>query len=296
LANNDRERLKRISLEIARHLCEEGPHIGIVPLKRVREPNLEIQETETNGWCALVGSISLSGTREVWIEIWLDHWTTASRRRFYCGFAGSDAALLEVVAAAPERYEPRRVFTRRDMATGEYARLKQELPKSLLGCPIHERLGSHGFFGLYFHEPLSTDQARSAFARNAVDFFVTCSDAVIQAGREDDFPAVTERRLVTLHKRAEFARNGSLAKRRKQKDNYTCEVCLLRLEDHYGPLGREYAEAHHIVPLHQLGDEVETTIDDLITVCPNCHRMLHRMPGNAHDWIKLQKVIAKHIH
>lgn len=218
----------------------------------------------------------------------MDHWTGGKKRRLYCGFSGSDAAILKLVATTPDRYEPRRVFTNRDVASGEYATLKEALPNSLFGCPVHERLGSYCFFGLYFREPALRAQSRDSFVRNAVDFFVNCSEPAIQASHENDFPAVTERRLVTLHKREEFARNGSLAKLRKQFDNYKCKVCRLRLESRYGALGREYAEAHHIVPLHKLDDIVKTTMDDLITVCPNCHRMLHQMEGQSNDWKTLK--------
>lgn len=291
MANKDHESLKEISLEIAWHLSEEGSPVGIIPLRKVGVRALGIREEGTGGWSSHTGCIRLPGTRDIPLEVWMDRWTGGRHRRFYCGFTGSDAAILKVVASVPRRYEPRRVFTNRDVANGEYQSLKQSLPESLFGCPVHERLGSRGFFGLYFRDSLSSSQKKDSFVRSAVEFFVNCSDAALLAGHEDDFPTVTERRLVTLHKRAEFARNGRLAKRRKQMDNYTCKICLLRLEDRYGPLGREYAEAHHIVPLHLLPKDIDiqTGINDLITVCPNCHRMLHRMEGMADDWIELQK-------
>lgn len=45
----------------------------------------------------------------------------------------------------------------------------------------------------------------------------------------------------------------------------------------YGSLGAGFIEVHHVKPLH-LQDE-EFIIDpatDLVCVCANCHRMLHR--------------------
>lgn len=296
MAIKDREQLKEVSLEIAQHLSEEGPLVGIVPLKKVGVRALGIGEEGTDGWSAKTGSISLPGTHGIPLEIWMDRWTGGSSRRFYCGFVASDAAILKIVASAPARYEPRRVFTSRDVASAKYVTLKEGMPNALFGCPVHERLTAHRFcgFGLYFRSSLSTSRARSAFVRDAVEFFVICSDAAIQAGHQHDFPSVTERRLVTLHKRAEFARNGRIAALRKQMDKYTCKVCSLRLEDQYGSFGHQYAEAHHIVPLHLLGDVVETTVHDLITVCPNCHRMLHRMTGKAKDWMELRKLVATH--
>ncbi|MGE7935135.1 HNH endonuclease [Viridibacillus arvi] len=45
----------------------------------------------------------------------------------------------------------------------------------------------------------------------------------------------------------------------------------------YGEQGKDYIEVHHVKPLSTL--EKEVVIDpekDLVTVCVNCHRMIHR--------------------
>ena len=45
----------------------------------------------------------------------------------------------------------------------------------------------------------------------------------------------------------------------------------------YGELGKGYIEVHHIKPLATLEQEVVINPEtDLICVCANCHRMLHR--------------------
>lgn len=56
-----------------------------------------------------------------------------------------------------------------------------------------------------------------------------------------------------------------------------CHVCGFDFEITYGELGKSFIEVHHIKPLYTLDEE--TVIDpskDLIPVCSNCHRMLHR--------------------
>jgi predicted HNH restriction endonuclease len=88
-------------------------------------------------------------------------------------------------------------------------------------------------------------------------------------------------------------RSRLLATERKILDNYECQVCGLRFEELYGKLGADFAEAHHRVPLHKLGANVRTTLDDLITVCANCHRMLHRMEGNYDDVAELRAIVHK---
>ncbi|OJW36652.1 MAG: hypothetical protein BGO54_12545 [Sphingobacteriales bacterium 46-32] len=56
----------------------------------------------------------------------------------------------------------------------------------------------------------------------------------------------------------------------------SCQICSFSFVSNYGELGRGFIEAHHIYPISELKSETETKIDDLILVCSNCHRMLHR--------------------
>ena len=56
-----------------------------------------------------------------------------------------------------------------------------------------------------------------------------------------------------------------------------CEVCGFRYDEHYPEdLAEGFIEAHHIKPLTDLDKPTRTTFDDLILVCANCHRMVHR--------------------
>src|SRR5262245_61508065 len=56
-----------------------------------------------------------------------------------------------------------------------------------------------------------------------------------------------------------------------------CEVCHLCFEEVYPSfLGVDFIEVHHIVPLSATSGVVRTTLDDLILVYANCHRMIHR--------------------
>jgi predicted RNA-binding protein with PUA-like domain/5-methylcytosine-specific restriction endonuclease McrA len=57
----------------------------------------------------------------------------------------------------------------------------------------------------------------------------------------------------------------------------TCAVCGFNFEEVYGEHGKDFIEIHHKNPLSTL--KAATEIDprtDLVPVCSNCHRMLHR--------------------
>jgi putative restriction endonuclease len=72
-------------------------------------------------------------------------------------------------------------------------------------------------------------------------------------------------------------------------------VCSFRFTAVYGKLGNDFAEAHHITPLGKLRDGVKTRVEDLATVCANCHRMLHRMEGRRSDMGRLKAIVRRHL-
>lgn len=67
-----------------------------------------------------------------------------------------------------------------------------------------------------------------------------------------------------------WGRNARLATRRKAMDGYTCQACRFKLLFE----GRYIIEVHHIDPPSATG-EIVTTIDQLVSLCPTCHRIAH---------------------
>lgn len=64
-------------------------------------------------------------------------------------------------------------------------------------------------------------------------------------------------------------------------DRIKCQACCFDFEDFYGEYGRNFIEVHHQKPVFQFnGDDLERTIEEalenVIPVCSNCHRMIHR--------------------
>ena len=71
-----------------------------------------------------------------------------------------------------------------------------------------------------------------------------------------------------------------------------CMVCKFDFDNFYGPdLSIGYIEVHHLKPLALLTKETETDIKDLIVVCSNCHRIIHRKKGEALEWKYLRREI-----
>ena len=71
-------------------------------------------------------------------------------------------------------------------------------------------------------------------------------------------------------------RSPALVKRVKERDSYRCQICGFIFKDFYGPPGEGVADCHHLVPVSQLKGLRKTNPGEAITVCANCHRMLHK--------------------
>lgn len=68
---------------------------------------------------------------------------------------------------------------------------------------------------------------------------------------------------------------------------YICQVCGMDFEKHYGELGKEFIEVHHLHPVSQ-GERKVNPIKDLIPLCSNCHSMIHRLE-DVSDWKGLKQ-------
>ncbi|KAA9349736.1 MrcB family domain-containing protein [Larkinella humicola] len=81
---------------------------------------------------------------------------------------------------------------------------------------------------------------------------------------------------IRLHKRIE--RNTNLALAAKALYKPICQVCGFDFFKHYGEIGKNYIEAHHLTPLSGLkGQRLKLSPSkDFALLCSNCHRMIHR--------------------
>lgn len=84
----------------------------------------------------------------------------------------------------------------------------------------------------------------------------------------EDFPEGAL--LYHLHRVLE-ARDG-----RKIVPAENCEICHLNLSEVYKPISGNFLQCHLTVPITELNGSKHYKTDDFITVCPNCHAMVHK--------------------
>jgi len=88
----------------------------------------------------------------------------------------------------------------------------------------------------------------------------------------------TKRRLVS-HYRVERDRRISrekVARFKFEHGSVFCEACKFQFEESYGDYAKDVIDVHHIRPLASLLPNTLTRLSDLMLLCPNCHRVVHR--------------------
>ena len=116
-------------------------------------------------------------------------------------------------------------------------------------------------------------------------------EGVINEGAQKLVKSKTYERSNKLRKYAieRFTDNGIIA----------CNVCNFIFEKFYGKeIGEGFIEIHHIKPVFQYeGDDVNKTIskalENLVPLCSNCHRMVHRKRNIILDVSFLKNAITQ---
>jgi 5-methylcytosine-specific restriction endonuclease McrA len=71
-----------------------------------------------------------------------------------------------------------------------------------------------------------------------------------------------------------------------------CKICGFDFEEVYGDRGKRFIEIHHINPLFNVDKEVVIDPEkDLMPVCANCHRMIHRRKDSVLSIEQMKQII-----
>ena len=91
-----------------------------------------------------------------------------------------------------------------------------------------------------------------------------------------------------------YERNPKLRKEAIRLHGTTCMACGFNFFNVYGERGRNYIEVHHIKPLNEYCKETDINPSvDLVVLCSNCHRMVHRKKDEILSVKQLKKLLGK---
>ena len=100
---------------------------------------------------------------------------------------------------------------------------------------------------------------------------VLTDETMISEGRIEMVKKYAKKRSKALRDAAVkyYTRNGHIE----------CCACSLEFSSHYGAIGKNYIEIHHLNPICEYDGEVRLDLDEAIRelrpLCANCHRVVH---------------------
>jgi 5-methylcytosine-specific restriction endonuclease McrA len=90
-----------------------------------------------------------------------------------------------------------------------------------------------------------------------------------------------------------YERNPKLREAAIKKHGLTCKVCDFNFEKNYGAYGKGLIHVHHLNPISDSGPTVTSVDDDMTTLCPNCHAMIHHRKNKTLKIEELKQMIDK---
>lgn len=79
----------------------------------------------------------------------------------------------------------------------------------------------------------------------------------------------------------------------KLRGRVHCLACHFDFRTAYGDHGEGFIEMHHLKPLAEQIDPRKCKVTDLVPVCSNCHRMIHRDPLSALSIADLRVILRR---
>ncbi len=134
---------------------------------------------------------------------------------------------------------------------------------------------AHARWRLQMHRPLSKALTRLGWFADDPEGALP-SDTWPKTATEGEL----RQRLIWHRSRERSLRWAKLRQARAlhPEGRLVCQVpgCAFDFEAMYGEIGRGFGEVHHLLPLSEPIHARETRLQDLVVVCANCHRMIHR--------------------
>lgn len=252
------------------------------------KPN-SVQPTSTYGYSIQLGKFKSMNAD---FEIWIDEYTGEQKLWYGLVFGYKPDRYIDFVHTFSSRHNKPRLYSLDDLIPNKQTgKLSYILPlqTSEIGLVVFENYNNIWFLGMYDNIPNSMQQINKTVKR--IRDLIEKYHATDVHLNPKEYEGFENRIAVREHLYRE--RNSKVAQDRKKADLYICQICGFNFEKSYGKYGKNFAESHHIVPLSSSNEIRQTRLEDLITVCSNCHRMLHRMKGEKGDIENLKKTVIK---
>jgi hypothetical protein len=288
--------LQKFASEVWKQLSKHQGSVKLVKAKR-----FVAEESDTGGILIKIAT-AFSGNKWISLQLWLDQYLRPGEPAFtYCYYLGRKGYKQLFSRSLSEAVFRIKEFARADVG---FCHLKSFKRSDLQKIYIDKSYHGYYYVGKFATDSLPTNFNKTpsrALVNEVVQFFeltltskgcLAIEDAIDAPVELDEFADIEGKRRVNAVKHITIEkRSRRLAQIAKFRDRYICQVCKFDFATTYPGWGKGYAEAHHKIPLSRLGGKVRNSPKDLITVCANCHRMLHWRKGITIG--KLTEIVKK---
>jgi predicted HNH restriction endonuclease len=87
----------------------------------------------------------------------------------------------------------------------------------------------------------------------------------------------------------------------KKNGEIICDICCFNFKEFYGKLGEGFIEIHHLKPVfmfegEDLNKKLEEALKNVVPVCSNCHRIIHRNKMKPVSIETMKKSVNKNLY
>jgi predicted HNH restriction endonuclease len=144
---------------------------------------------------------------------------------------------------------------------------------------------------MYFHDPTKLAEVALLIRAGVLQHQENQELAGLD---EPDIVEAEEGRVLTrLHRYRERDRGIVVAAKQaflKKHGRLFCQCCGFDFSKRYGAAGEGIIDVHHSKPIHTMKPGELTSLDDLVMLCANCHRVVH----SKRKWMSVDEVRAAH--
>lgn len=179
-----------------------------------------------------------------------------------------EAAILKIINSKKEKATTREIYSA--LEKGKYYTLRDnQLAETIYeGRPAYQH-EVRSYLSNLCQKGLLKWISRGYYALEAESGKTTKKQRVQQTRTPSDIGVLEGRLEEATYLRK--SRNRDIVEQRKKLDRNTCQVCGFKFS-----LDNTYViECHHKHSLAAIDKETVTTLDDLVCLCPNCHRIAH---------------------
>lgn len=90
-----------------------------------------------------------------------------------------------------------------------------------------------------------------------------------------------------------YERNPDLRRQAIAIHGNSCMGCGFNFHDFYGDHGKDYIHVHHVKPVAESGVREVDPVSELITLCANCHAMVHRRKASTLSLLDLRNLLTR---